>query len=439
MSKYMHLSLCLLSICCWCVNSMAEEEAPVQKTEHEQLIDALLDKLSNSDECSSTKWGLLLKQEATPADVPVLVDSLKVGGKTWKQVFVSETLAKVGDRRAGDALRFEIKHGAMESKYAAISALGHLKSDWPVSTLVGLLRNPADMEVQKRAASSLGVIGSSRAIYGLQTTLSDVQDKPGVQEAVRWALLRAKREIDDGHLDTKFPEGRRVKLYFKGSRYYFYQPARTDLIIERQAEDKPRLLVCIHDENLRVRELFNLCWRTGKKRRLAVLAPYFDHMRFPEYGSLNLRGERADKRLLEILDSIGKNSSVMTQEVYLYGYNTGGDFVERFAMAYPERVARAAFDAYHYSSLDSNLCFPQGVGATGLAPDLSIDVNRFLKVEAGVILRTNSPSLRAAKAFVEEASRYAHDRGITSRIAVREVEVTQQNFEIADDYLFHTN
>jgi HEAT repeat protein len=52
------------------------------------------------------------------------------------QLFIIDALTKLGDKKAGEALRFEVRHGELESQRAATSALGRLQSDWPIPILV---------------------------------------------------------------------------------------------------------------------------------------------------------------------------------------------------------------------------------------------------------------------------------------------------------------
>src|SRR5262249_42457744 len=136
------------------------EAAPLS---HEALIDALLRRMSSPDKRTRLEAGLALRKTAKLSDVPLLVKVLKRGNNQDKQLFLIETLAGLQDRRAGEALRFEVRHGDTMSQRAAVTALGKLKFNWPIPVLVRTLRKGDDDELRKRAASALGEIGTTQA------------------------------------------------------------------------------------------------------------------------------------------------------------------------------------------------------------------------------------------------------------------------------------
>lgn len=403
---------------------------------HEALIDALLRRMSSPDKRTRLEAGLALRKTAKLGDVPKLVKILKRGNNRDKQLFLIETLAKLQDRRAGEALRFEVRHGDMESKQAAVSALGKLKFNWPIPVLVRVLRKAEDDELRKRAASALGEIGTTQAVYALRTSIATLEESVGAKNAAFWALEKARGEIDDQLIDTKMPKGRRLQLFYKGTKYYFYHPAHRRGAAIHKVGLRPWLLVCVHDNDLRAEELFNICWRAGKKRQMAVLVPTFDTIRFPDFGTFNIRAQRADKRLLELIEHVGKHASLTVREFYLFGYGQGGDFVQRFSMSYPKRIARSAFESNNFTSPDAESYFPDGLNRSPLAPDVGIDMYRFIKTDSVLILRKNSPTLREAKNFFESISHYADINGVRSRLAVRTVDVKFEIWSEAEKFLF---
>jgi hypothetical protein len=411
----------------------ADKQMPLS---HEALLDALLRRMSSPDKRTRLEAGLALRKTAKLSDVPKLVRILKRGNNQDKQLFLIETLAGLQDRRAGEALRFEVRHGDAQSKRAAITALGKLKFNWPIPVLVRALRKADDEEIRKRAASALGEIGTTQAIYALRTSLATLEHSIGAKNAAFWALEKARGEVDDQLIDTKMPKGRRLQLYYKGTRYFFYHPAHRRGSSVHKVGLRPWLLVCAHDGDLRAEELFNICWRAGKKRQMAVLVPLLDTIRFPEFGNFNIRSQRADKRLLELIEHVGKHASLTVREFYLFGYGTGGDFVQRFTMAYPKRIARSAFESDYFTLPDPETYYPKGLNRTPLAPDIGIDMYRFLKSDSVLVLRKNSSTLREAKNFFEAMQHYADVNGIRSRLAVRTVDVKFEIWSEAEKYLF---
>ena len=412
-------------------------DASGQPISHETLIEELLRRMSSPDERTRLESGIALRKTARLADVPLLVTLLKRGNNEDKQRFLIDTLGWLQDRRAGEALRFEIQHGDVISQRAAVTALGELRFNWAVPVLVRSVRKAEDEELRKRSASALGVIGTTQSIYALRTSLAALEDFPGAKNAAFWALEKARGEIDDQLIDTKLPKGRRLQLYYKGTRYFFYHPAIRKEASATKEGLRPWLLVCIHDSDLRAEDLFNICWRAGKKRQMAVLVPYFDNIRYPEYGNFNIWGKgRADKRLMKLIDHVGKLAALTTREFYLFGYGQGGDFVQRFIMAYPKRIARGAFESTAYTKPDREQYFPRGLNRSPLAPDIDIDMYSFFKTDGMLVLRKNSQALREGKNFYEAVTHLADIEGVRNRFAVRTVDVKFEIWNEAEKYLF---
>ena len=414
----------------------AAEQAGLSSISHEVLIDEILRRMSSPDERTRLEAGLALRKTAKLSDVENLVKVLKRGNNRDKQLFLIETLGGLQDRRAGEALRFEVEHGDIETKRAAVTALGNLNFNWPIPVLVRTLRKSDDDELRKRAASALGQIASTQAVYALRTSLASLEESVGAKNAAFWALEKARGEVDDEQVDTKMPRGRRLQLFYKGTKYFFYHPANRRGAGINKVGLRPWLLVCVHDADLRAEELFNICWRAGKKRQMAVLVPVIDNLRFPEYGNFNMRGQRFDKRLIELIEHVGQYASLTTREIYLFGYGQGGDFVHRFTMAYPKRIARSAFESASYTMPDPEAIFPRGLTKSPLASDVQIDMYQFMKTDSVAILRKNSESLREGKEFLEAMQHFSDINGIRNRLGARTVEVKFEIWAEAEKFLF---
>jgi hypothetical protein len=414
--------------------AVPEGEKP--KLDHDVLMDQLLRDLSSPDEETRLRAGVALKKNAKLNDVPLLVKVLKRGNNREKQLFIIETLGELQDRRSGEALRFEVRHGDIESQRAAVTALGKLRFNWPVPVLVRVLRKAEDLELRKRAASALGEISTTQSEYALRTSLATLEDAVGAKQAAFWALDKIRNKIDDQRIDTSMPEGRRLENYYKGTRYLLYHPAHRRGSAVHKVGLRPWLVVCVHDEDLRADELFNICWRSAKQRQMAVLTPYFDNMRYPEFGDFNIRGDRADKRLIEIVEHVGKHASLTVREFFLFGYGEGGDFAQRFAMTHPRKIAKLAFEANEFTQPDSEIFFPRGIHRSPLAPDIAIDMYPFLKTDTLLILRKNSPVYRESKEYFEAIRHYAEINGIRARMSIRTVDVKFEIWNEAENFLF---
>jgi len=412
-------------------------EAEIEKDiQHEAELTDILRNLSSPDEKTRIDSGIRLRKIVRSGDTSLLAQTLKRGNNLDKQLFIIDALTKLGDKKAGEALRFEVRHGELESQRAATSALGRLQSDWPIPILVRTLRQEKDEELRKRAGSALGMIGSTQAVYAIRTSLSKLEEAAGAKNAAYYALDKALNQIDPQRLDTNMPAGMRLTLYHKGMRYFFYHPTVRKGASSMRSGLRPWLMVCIHDGDLAANDTFSTCWRTAKRKQMAVLVPTFDNINYPEYGNFNIRGERADIKLLELIDFVGKQAGLSVRELYMFGFGTGGDFVHRFIMSHPKRIARAAFEANEFTKPDPEYMFPRGLTKTPLAPDIDIDMYSFLKTDMMLITRKESPTVKDAKNFAEAVQSYADVQGIKSRLVTRSVDVKFEIWNEAEKYLF---
>ena len=169
---------------------------------------------------------------------------------------------------------------------------------------------------------------------------------------------------------------------------------------------------------------------------MAALVPVVDNMRFPDYGTFNIRGQRFDKRLLELIEHVGQYAGLTVREFYLFGYGEGGDFAHRFAMTNPRRIAKLAFEANTYTSPDPELIFPRGISRSPLSPDLAIDMYQYLKTDQMQIIRKNSPTLRNGKEWFQAMTHYGDVNGIRSRVQIRTVDVKFEIWAEAEKFLF---
>ena len=450
MKKY-YISLILLVFFTFPLTTNAQNTQPLpsqankqdnsaSNDNHHKIIAAILDRLDSKDPTERLKASIALTQVANETDIPRLATLLRQGSNPEKQLYLIEALGNIGDARVGDALKFELDHGTKITKLAAITALGKLGIDWPVPLLTRLLKNSMDAEIKMYAAASLGAIASTRAIHGLRSALPNVKKFPGAENAALWSLEKARGGVDDQVIDDTMPSGRRLVLNYKGMRYFLYHPSRRANSGPQTTKSvKPWLLTCIHDSDLRAEELFEICWRAGKQRNMAVLAPYFDPIQFLNYSSFNIKGARADTRLLELIEHIGKISNVNVREFYLFGYGTGGDFAQRMIMAYPERIAKAAFEANTFVTPNTSTLFPKGLQRNPYSQDIAIDIYNFLKTDVAVIFRKNSNSFKTSRDFFSAYTRYAAKNGIRHRMAPRTVEVRFGIWPAAERFLFASN
>jgi pimeloyl-ACP methyl ester carboxylesterase len=130
-----------------------------------------------------------------------------------------------------------------------------------------------------------------------------------------------------------------------------------------------------------------------------LVAPSFDRARFPDYQRLGRhgKGERSDLALRRILEDVGGRTGGSYRKTVLFGYSGGGQFVHRYAMAYPRGVAAMAIAAPGWFTYpDPGIPFPEGIGPTALLPDLRFDPARFLKIPTLVLVGENDTARDAS-------------------------------------------
>lgn len=122
---------------------------------------------------------------------------------------------------------------------------------------------------------------------------------------------------------------------------------------------------------------------------VAMLAPCFTADHHPDYQRLGRvgRGERADRFLLQCLQEFAALTSADVSRVHLFGFSAGAQFVHRFVMAYPHRVARAVVaGAGWYTWPDPTARFPRGTRHARGLPGVVFDPEAYLRVPVTVLV-----------------------------------------------------
>ncbi len=135
-----------------------------------------------------------------------------------------------------------------------------------------------------------------------------------------------------------------------------------------------------------------------------LVVPHFGANSFPDYQRLGRRGPAADRALLRLLDRLAAQGAIAPGKVFLFGHSGGAQFVHRFVMAHPDRVARyVASAAGWYTLPDPALAFPYGIGACAERPDLAFRPEAFLAVPGQALVGVRDvnagPSLRRSDAL----------------------------------------
>jgi len=162
-------------------------------------------------------------------------------------------------------------------------------------------------------------------------------------------------------------------------KYFLYVP--------RRGGNNAKIFVTVHGISRNVTEHAKKFSAFAEKFGVVMIAPYFPADRFPDYQRLGLKGKRADKVLNEIVSEVAQLTGASARKLYLFGYSGGAQFVHRYMLAYPERVAKIALGApgwYTFPNL--TLKFPRGIQASRSLPQIRFDPAQFLNIPVCVLV-----------------------------------------------------
>lgn len=199
------------------------------------------------------------------------------------------------------------------------------------------------------------------------------------------AAAPAARNVHDEGLVHRPVPGVLTRLQLAGDReqtYYVYLP--------RLVQPGAAMVVTVHGISRNAREHALRLAPFAERYGVVLVAPLFEESRFPDYQRLGRpdRGERADLMLERIVDELARTTLADPRKLYLFGFSGGGQFVHRFAMAHPERVASYAVGAAGWYTFPSDsLSFPRGtsIPADGFE-DVTFDAERYLRIPALVLV-----------------------------------------------------
>ena len=166
-----------------------------------------------------------------------------------------------------------------------------------------------------------------------------------------------------------------------GQEYFAYVPA--------SGGDHAPVFVAVHGISRNVHEHASLFAPLCEKVGAVLLAPFFPSDRCPDYQRLGRlgRGPRSDQALDTVVDEIGGLTGTRTDRLLMFGFSGGAQFVHRYTMAHPHRVARAVSAAAGwYTFPDRRLRYPYGMGRTRELPEVRFDPEEFLRVPITVIV-----------------------------------------------------
>lgn len=377
-----------------------------------------------------------LKEIAVQDDLPVLCEALDRTNPrvqqtmAWVMAYLKweASVVALGQCLAGA--------GDAGVRGAAAWALGEIGSAEAVTVLRAALAGDADVGVRTRAGEALNKIGTPTALGAIQE--SSVADRSHV---VRDEMTLVRE--NPGYRRTSQPDLRAGQVsvgYLAGTRYLVYVPR------SYQPRKRTSLLIAVHGTGGTAEAYEAICHQEAERLGLILLAPHFDYGQYPDFGAFNLglRFNRADLRLLEIVDDLSRSLNFDRNRLLLFGHSQGGWFVQRFVLAHPQRVARAAACGVGGGVVpDAGAVFPVGTGPSDWAPDLKdLDFGKLVQARLAIVLGSKETvgQQTAAQDFVDTAQDYARTHSLQSNVVFIPVpeggHAGESNFPAASKFLF---
>lgn len=163
--------------------------------------------------------------------------------------------------------------------------------------------------------------------------------------------------------------------------YYLYLP--------RKLQQPARLFVTVHGISRNAREHARRFAPYAEKEGVILIAPSFKRKRFPGYQRLdeNDVGLSPASALDQIVEEVRLLTGSPQSKLYLFGFSGGGQFVHRYVMRYPQRVAKAAIGgAGWYTFPDPKARFPMGLRQRADDDQPAINPEQFLRVPVSVLV-----------------------------------------------------
>lgn len=163
--------------------------------------------------------------------------------------------------------------------------------------------------------------------------------------------------------------------------YYLYLP--------KKLRQPARLFVTVHGISRNAREHAKRFAPYAEEEGVILIAPAFKRKLFPGYQRLNENeaGLSPDSALDQIVEEVRLMTGNPDSKLYLFGFSGGGQFVHRYLMRYPQRVAKAAIGAAGwYTFPDSKVKYPRGLKRRTDDPQPSVDPDLFLQVPVSVLV-----------------------------------------------------
>lgn len=153
--------------------------------------------------------------------------------------------------------------------------------------------------------------------------------------------------------------------------------------------DSRNILFTIHGISRNAKEHIHGLIPQADRHGTILVAPLFLKTNFPRYQQLgtNAQQERADMAFDHVLQDVHEWLKIPPAPMRLFGFSGGGQFLHRYAMFYPKRVARMVLAAPGwYTFPDPDRIYPYGLKSTRDWPHLTFSLGKFLQIPTMVLV-----------------------------------------------------
>ncbi len=161
------------------------------------------------------------------------------------------------------------------------------------------------------------------------------------------------------------------------------------LYVPRHGAINASVFVTVHGISRNAREHAESFASFAEHCGVVLVAPYFSQHDFPDYQRLGRKGKgaRADLALDRIVTEVGRLTGAQTGKLFLFGYSGGAQFVHRYTLAHPQRVAKAVLGAPGwYTFPDPTVKYPKGIAQAKSLPGVTFDPSGFLAIPTCVLV-----------------------------------------------------
>jgi predicted esterase len=166
-------------------------------------------------------------------------------------------------------------------------------------------------------------------------------------------------------------------------------PMNYFVYVPKSCPDSSKILFTIHGISRNAKEHIQGFSAQAERHETILVAPLFLKENFPRYQQLgtSAQQERADMAFDHVLQDVHERLGIPPTPMRMFGFSGGGQFVHRYAMFYPKRVARMVITAPGwYTFPDPDRKYPYGLKSTRDWPQLSFSLDKFLEIPAMVTI-----------------------------------------------------